>query len=241
MPRPFRDRLSRALTIGAAVLSAATSAGAQAPAVLDEGTLMVFRGGNPVGRESYRIVRAPGPGGQVFQASGTTALGTRRIEVPQLGVDSSGRPLSYEARVFAANTREATVSGRGRPGRFSVLVRTRSGESAREYLLDNGALLIDDDVFHQYFFLGLAATDGAPREFSVIAPRSQEQVRLTFEQRGTETIDVGGRRMEGRRLALVGPNGAREVWVDGKGRLLRVSIAYKGLVAVRDDPPASQN
>jgi len=43
-------------------------------------------------------------------------------------------------------------------------------------------------------------------------------VRLTFEQRGTETIDVGGRRMEGRRLALVGPNGAREVWVDGKGR-----------------------
>lgn len=227
-------RLSRALTISSfAALVSAPAVRAQASAVLDEGTLMVSRNGTPIGRESYRIVRAPGPGGQVYQARSSTALGTDRVSAI-LGTDSTGVPVTYEAEVTSASSVTDRLSGRGRPGRFSVLVQTRTGESAREYRLNNGALLIDQDVFHQYFFLGLA---GSHTRFNVISPRSQQEAMFQFEERGRETLDIGGRKIDSRHLALVGASGSRDVWLDARGRLLKVAIAADGLVALRDDAP----
>lgn len=225
-----RARLSRVVPLLSLL---AAPAWAQTSAVLDEGTLMVSRNGSPVGRESFRIIRAPGPGGQAYRATSSTAIGTRRITA-QLGTDSTGLPLTYESDVFDENVQTERVSGRGRPGRFSVLVRTRNGEAAREYVLENGALLIDEHVFHHYFFLGVA---DAHRTYSVIRARSQQQADFRFEERGSETLDIGGRKIQSRRLALTGQGGAQDVWVDAKGRLLKVAIPSEGLVALRDDPP----
>ncbi len=234
MSRLLLVRLSRAVSIlSFAALAPTPAARAQASAILDEGTLMVSRNGTPIGRESYRIIRAAGPGGQVYQARSSTALGADRVSAI-LGTDSTGVPVTYEAEVTSANNVTDRLSGRGRPGRFSVLVQTRTGESAREYLLNNGALLIDQDVFHQYYFLALA---GAHSRFNVISPRSQQEATFQLEERGHETLDIGGRKIDSRHLALVGTSGSRDVWLDANGRLLKVSIAADGLVAIRDDAP----
>lgn len=203
-------------------------------AIVDEGTFMITHNGAPAGRESFRIARTPAPGGQVFLATGESALGDNRVTT-RMGTDSSGVPVSYESELRQQGQVTQRLQGRGRPGRFSVLVQTKSGESAREYLLNTGALLMDEDVFHHFFFVPFAAQHS---QVIVIAPRSTQQSRFRLEERVAETVEIAGRSIEGRHFALVGPSGAtRDVWIDAKGRLLKVSIAEKGLVALRDDPP----
>jgi hypothetical protein len=207
---------------------------AQTSAVIDEGTFTVSKGGTPLGRESFRIKRELAPGGQVFQATGESALGDTRLTT-RLGTDSTGVPVSYETEIKDRGEVVQRIQGRGRPGRFSVLMQTRSGESAREYVLNSGALLMDDDVFHHFFFVPLAATHA---QLIIIAPRGMQQSRFRVEERGRDTIDIGGRSIEGRHFALITPGGvSQDVWIDGKGRLLKVSIPEKSLVALRDDPP----
>lgn len=207
---------------------------AQASAVVDEGTFMVTRQGAPLGRESFRIVRTPAPGGQVYRATGQSALGDNRVTT-SLGTDSSGVPVSYESELTQRGEVVQRLQGRGRPGRFSVLMQTKSGESAREYVLNNGALLMDEDVFHHFFFVPIAAQH---QQLIVISPRASDPGRFALQERGSEVVEIAGRSIESRHFALIGPSGAsRDVWVDGKGRLLKVAIPEKGLVALRDDPP----
>lgn len=203
-------------------------------AVVDEGTFMVTRKGAPIGRESFRIVRTPAPGGQVFRATGQSALGDNRVST-SLGTDSSGVPVSYESDLSQRGEVVQRLQGRGRPGRFSVLVQNKGGESAREYVLNNGALLMDEDVFHHFYFVPIAAQHAG---VIVITPRSSEQGRFQLEERGNEDVSIAGRRIPSRHFSLVGPSGdTRDVWIDSQGRLLKVSILEKGLVALRDDPP----
>ena len=208
---------------------------AQSSALVDEGTLMVSRNGAPIGRESFRVVRSPAPGGQVYRATGQSALGDNR-STSTLGTDSAGVPVSYEFELTQSGQLVQRLKGQGRPGRVSVLVQTKSGESAREYVSNNGALLIDEDVFHHFFFVPLIA--GQHQAVNVIAPRAARQTRYDLTQRGEETLDVGGRSLQARHFSLIGQDGAaQEVWVDSKGRLLKVVIASRGMIALRDDPP----
>src|SRR5207237_3640196 len=131
-------------------------AAAQSSAVVDEGTFMVTQSGTPLGRESFRIVRGPAPGGLVYRATGQSALGANRVSTT-LGTDSTGLPVSYESELTQRGEVVQRLKGRGRPGRFSVIIQTKTGESSHEYVLNNGALLMDENVFLHSFFLPLAA------------------------------------------------------------------------------------
>lgn len=219
------------MLVGGAAVDAA-----QSSAVVDEATFIVTRKGAPIGRESFKIIRAPGPGGQVFRAVSTSALGEDRVSTTTtLATDSSGAPVLYEFQLSQRGEVLQRIQGRGRPDRFSVLVQTKGGEAAREYALQPGAVLLDDDVFHQFFFVARAAFRS---EVTIIAPRTARQERMRLEELGNETIQIGGQNILGRHLALVDSAGARrELWVDPAGRLLKVSIPEKALLALRDDPP----
>jgi hypothetical protein len=211
-----------------------TSVSAQTSAVVDEGTFMVTRAGAPLGRESFRIVRAPGPHGQVFRATGQSALGDQRFTT-SLGTDSTGVPVAYESELRMRGEVVQRLQGQGRPGRFSVVVWTKGGEASREYLLNHGALLIDDEVIHQFYFIPAAATRG---ELIVIAPRGGQQGRYRLEERSNETVEIAGRGVASRRFALIpATGGSRDVWIDANGRLLKVVIPDKGISALRDDLP----
>lgn len=226
-PRPLL--LASLLTLA----GSASSARAQGSAVVDEGTFTITRSGAPVGRESFRIIRAPAPGGQVYQATGTSVIGDLKATM-SLGTDSLGSPVSYEAHISDKTQLVQHLRGRGRPNRFGLFVQTRTGESAREFVLANGVLLLDENVFHHFFFVGLAAPQG---EVIVIAPRSAQQERMRLQSRGEEGIEIAGRTIPGRRVSLVNGDGPREVWLDEQGRLLKVAIPDQGIVALRDDPP----
>lgn len=228
--RVSRSRLSFVMAL---VLTPALGL-AQSSAVVDEGTFTVTERGAPLGRESFRIARTPAPGGQVYLVKGQSALGENRISTT-LGVDSLGLPVSYESEHTVRGQLVQRLQGRGRPGRFSVLKQTKSGESAREYLLNNGALLMDEDVFHHFYFVPIGAK--LPH-LVVIAPRTSQQGSFRVEDRGAETIEIAGQSISSRRYALIGSSEAgRDVWIDEKGRLLKVAVPEKGLVALRDDPP----
>jgi hypothetical protein len=228
--RPLRS--ARPLFV--ALLALSTAARAQTSAVIDEGTFLVSRAGTAIGRESFRIMRSPGPGGQVFLITGQSSIGDERM-VTRLGADSGGVPVSYEADVSRRGEQVHHLQGRGRPGRFSVLVQVKGGESARDYRLVNGALLIDQDVFHHFFFVPRLANHA---RVIAIVPRGSQQVAYTLTDRGAEDISVAGRTVQARRYTLVPASGAgQDVWVDATGRMLRVAIPERGLVAVRDDLP----
>ena len=215
-------------------LLGASPATAQSSAVIDEGTFMVSRNGAPIGRESFRVVRVPGPGGQVFRATGQSAFGDTRFTT-SLATDSAGVPVRYESELSERGGVVQRLEGIGRPGRFSVLVRTKSGEAAREYLLNNGALLIDDEVIHQFYFIPVAAKRD---QLIVITPRAGQQARFRVEERQRETVEIAGRGVASRHFVLTqSPGSSREVWTDENGRLLKVVIGDKGITAIRDDLP----
>jgi hypothetical protein len=220
--------------LGALSILALLPAGlaAQSSALVDDGTFTISRKGAPVGREAFRIVRVPAPGGQVFRGSGTTVLEDRRYTTV-LGTDSTGVPVSYEARL-SIEGKSLRIEGRGRPGRFSVLSTTTGGESAREYVLQPGALLMEDEVFLHFFFVPLAA---ASARVTIIVPRGAQQSEFALASLGAETVEIAGTRVPGRRFSLSSDGVSRDVWVDALGRLLKVSIPGKALIALRDDPP----
>jgi hypothetical protein len=225
------------MRIPAFVLSGVLIAGpaaAQSSAVVDEGTLTVTRNGTQIGREAFRIVRAPAPGGQVFLATGTIVLGDTRLR-PQLGTDSVGLPVSYTSQVSEKGKVVAGIRGTGRPGRFGIVSSTVGGsESAREFMLTNGALVLDENVFHHFFFVPLVASRARA---TVIVPRTGDQAQFAIAAHGSEPVEIAGTRVSGRRYSITGSAGGRDVWVDQRGRLLKVSIPGQGLVALRDDPP----
>ena len=215
-----------AIALGPAALAAQAS-------VIDEGSFTITQQGTPYGRESFRIVRTPAPGGQVIRATGQGALGDNRV-TSILGTDSTGMPVSYSSDLSLNGRIVQRLQGRGRPGRFSVLSSTTAGEAAREYVLDDGALLIDGDVMHHYYFVPIAAHT----TLSVIAPRTGQQLTFQVSEAGRERLEIAGREIDSRHYRLVGSTGTRrEVWVDEQGRLLKVAVPDRGLFAVRDDPP----
>jgi len=218
----------------AIALSGAATALAQTSAVVDEATFMISRMGAPIGRESFRIIRAPGPGGQVFLARATSALGEDRVATT-LATDSAGIPVSYEATLSQRGEVLLRLQGRGRPDRFSVLVQSKGGEAAREYVVGPGTMLLDDDQFHQFYFVARAARDS---QVTIIEPRTARRSAVRIEDMGLESLPIGGQAITGRRVALVdSAGGRRELWLDPLGRLLKVSVPEKGLIALRDDPP----
>ena len=220
------------LAIAAAGLMSLGSPAEQGSAVVDEATFIVTRNGAPIGRESFKIIRAPGPGGQVYRAVASSALGEDRISTT-LTTDSTGAPVAYESTLSLRGEVQERIQGRGRTDRFSVLVQTKGGEAVNEYVVRPGTIVLEGRVFYQYYF---AARAGA--EVSAIAPRAGRQEVLRVEDLGTEELAIGRQRVSGRRLAVVDASGGRrDIWVDRTGRLLKVALPDQGLLATRDDPP----
>ena len=224
----------RSSLLAVLLATSAPALGAQV-ATVDDGSFTIQRAGQAVGREEFAIRATPGGAGRQYVATGTVTLTGQRLS-PALSADSTGAPVKYqvETRTSSAEGREF-LSGQVGRGRFSARIQTPHGESAKEYIVSDGALILDDDVFHQYYFLG--RRDRAA-SVAVIVPRRNVQLSMRIEPKGDEQITIGGRVLAAHRLDLVEPGGVvRQLWVDDQGRVLRVEIPSRELVAIRDDPP----
>jgi hypothetical protein len=202
--------------------------------VVDEGSFTISRAGAPVGRESFMIRRTASPGGDILVASATVELNDHRL-TPALRTDAAGAALAYQVEVKSGANVQERLSGNMGRGRFSARLRTPRGESAKEYIVADGALVLDDDVFHHYYFLATGNRNGA---LPIVIPRRNVQVAMRVESAGRETVKLGAASIEARHLVITEPGGSvRHVWVDADGRVLRVSIESLGVVATRDRPP----
>jgi hypothetical protein len=213
-------------------------AGARLPAqvaTLDEGSFTITVNGERVGREDFRIRSTPGSAGAEIVATANVSYANRRV-LPQMRADSAGVPVRYVVEVKdgpAVDERVDALVGRGR---VSAKVKNSRGESANEFVVSQGALVIDDDVFHQYYFITRQQSPGG--SVSVIVPRRNTQVTMRVADAGSEKLTIGGTPIDARRFTITDPGGAnREVWADASGRLLKVAIPSRGVVALRDDPP----
>jgi hypothetical protein len=72
----------------------------------------------------------------------------------------------------------------------------------------------------------------------VVVPRRNVQVTMRVQDKGAAPVDVGGRSLPATHLVLSEPGGAsRDLWVDASGRVLKVAIPSRGVVAQRNEPP----
>jgi hypothetical protein len=225
----------RNLSLLLVALVAPRAASAQVVTV-DEGSFTILRGGSRVGHESFTIRKTAGPGGDVFVANATVNYDAQRLS-PALRTDDSFSPLAYQVEVRSGDAVQERLKGLIGRGRFSAQVMTPQGESAKEYLVSDGALVLDDDVFHQYYFLAQKLRDGSG-SVPVVVPRRNVQETMRVQANGSERLTVGGVPFDARQIILTEPSGAtRRIWVDAQGRVLKVSLEGRGVVAQRDDPP----
>lgn len=204
---------------------------------VDEGSFTVSRGGARLGREEFRILRQPSGATSAYVARATGVYGDRRI-TPALQTDAEGTPERYQVEVRRGGAVEQQVSAQTAGTHFRAQTRTDAGEAAREYLIEPGTVVIDDELYHQYYFLVRRAAGGNGARVSVLAPRRNAQSVVTVTLDGTERVNVGGRPIEARHYVLTDrAAGRREVWADAQGRVLRVVLPAEGIEAVRDDVP----
>ena len=211
-----------------------SSAQGQGAQIYDQGSFTITTGGQRSGREDFRIEGTPGPNGVEYVARATVVFGDRRL-TPRLSSDSSGAPSAYVIESKGTTTGTERWSGNISRGRVSARINSARGESAREYVVTDGALIIDDDVYHQYFFV---ARRDAAGSVAIVIPRRNTQMVVKVTAAGAERLTIGTSSVEGRHLVMTEPSGTtRDIWVDAKGRVLKVAIPSRNIVALRDDPP----
>jgi hypothetical protein len=220
-----------------ATLLAVPAAAPSQVTVVDEGSFTISRSGTKIGRETFTIRRTPGPGGDVYVANATVEFDAERLS-PALRADDSFAPLAYQLEVRSGGeVRERLRAIVGR-GRISAQVKTAKGESTKEYIVADGALVLDEDVFHQYYFLARRVSGAGAATVPVVIPQHNTQVVMRVSMQGNDAVTIGGRGVTARVLVLTEPGGGtRHIWVDSQGRVLKVVLDARGITALRDEPP----
>lgn len=203
--------------------------------VLDEGTFRLSVRGSAVGTETFNIRQTGAGAAATVVAQGRITLDSGDQTRALLQVDGPGlRPAAYQ--IEATGPERITVRGQAAGNRFRAQVVSAAGESMREYLIGQGAIVLDDGVAHHHHFLAALPADA--RSVPIIVPRQNRQVTATLRDGGRETIEVAGQKVSARRIAIE-PTGLppRTVWVDDQGRVLRLSIPDQGYLAERTALP----
>ena len=215
------------------------AAAAAQTSTLDEGTFRLLVGGSEVGTETFTIRQSGSGERAVVIAQGRVTLdGAAGAEQVTPSLQLSGatlQPAAYDLQVEGGSTER--IAGRVVGGRFSARIVRPAGEQIREYLVSDGAVIADEGVAHQYYFLAQrVGTEGG--RVPLVIPRTSRQVWAQVTVHGSESVEIGGRTVQARRLEVAPQGGvAAQVWVDSSGRVLRVSIPSSNYVAERTALP----
>jgi hypothetical protein len=225
------------------VLAATAALVAAAPAAaqtvnLDEGTFRLLVGGREVGMETFTI-RQNGTGADaVIIAQGRVVLDRNGADEVVTSVQLAGaglRPVAYDLELRGADARRIRGSITG--SRAAARTVSPSGETMREYIVTEGAIVLDDGVAHHYYFAAQRAGAGATSA-PIMIPRESRQVQATIRMGGEESVSAGGTTTRARRLTIETPGGdARHAWLDAQGRVLRVEVPARNYAAVRTTLP----
>lgn len=227
--------------IGIASLALLTAGPAAAQTVtLDEGTFRLLVGGREVGTETFSIRQNGSGADAVIIARGRVVLdsepGARQLTSSLQLAGGTLRPAAYDVKLEGADARQ--IAGRVTGGRFSARIVSSAGENMREYLVSDGAVVIDEGIAHHYYFLARRLGGDASARVPIVIPQDSRQVIAEVTAGAQEAVTVGGGSAQGRRLTVrPGGSAERTVWVDGEGRVLRLEIPGSRFVAERSAPP----
>lgn len=224
-----------AAALGLALVAVARPAPAQE--FLDRGTFLIERAGNEVGREDFAIRRVPartGTGG--ILAVATVHYRDRELR-PALDLTGDLQSVSYQLDVSSAGRVVERLSVQFGRGRIGVRLAGQQREVLREFPTAPRIAVLDDDVFHQFYFLPRAASGGVV-SLRLLLPRAPTIVGGAVRRVGADTVSVGGRRLPADHFALLLDTGEeRDFWFTASGDLLRVAIPSREIVASRTALP----
>jgi hypothetical protein len=221
------------LLLPAAFAAFAPLAGAQ-PTQLDAATFRVSVGGVAAGHETVEIFRHASADGATIEIQSDRHQSGVRTKAG-LTTESDGRPRQLQIRVIERDGQGPVLSARVTASKLSVQSRARGGsEAIKDYLATPGTLILDDDLIGPYYAVALA---GARAGVVVVLPRDRRQDSVALRQTGAEQLQLGGTTIAATRWVLGDGDARRELWTDASGRLLKVEIAARKLVAVRSEPP----
>lgn len=223
-------------TLALLILLSSSLAGAQVRTI-DQGSFTITMNNQRIGREDFTIVEDASTQTPQTLARATVEYRERGLRLqPVLKANAAGASTEYEIVVRGGPIQkwQGTIDR----NRVRSFVSSERGQSAREFVISVGAMVLDDDVFHQYYFVAKRAGEGS---IPVIIPQRNAQSSVTVSRQGNERIDLGTNQVDALKLAVAEGSGpAREVWVDAQGRVLKVAIPSRGIVATRDEPPATR-
>jgi hypothetical protein len=199
--------------------------------VLDEGTFRLERNGREIGTETFTIRRV-GQGAEAHVIANAVieldlAAGHEQVK-PLLRAAPDLSVAAYQLQVSGREPTDIAVTLNGR--RFVARTRTPSGEQEREYRAAPGAVLLEQDVAHQYWFLS-QLPEGT--DVSVLVPRAGTQNHVVVRAARAESLDLPGGAVQARHVTFEIDKDVHEVWYDADGRVLKVSVPATGFVAER--------
>lgn len=225
----------RALTALALPAILAAGAAAAQTTVIDEGAFRLSVRGSAIGTETFTIRRSGSGANVTTVAQGHIRLDTgeqTRVVLQLEGADL--RPTAYQIEV--SGTDDRTITGRIAGNRFRATSVSPDGERMQEYLISDGAVLLDQLVAHQHYFLAAALDNGG--RVPIILPTQSRQVTGRVQSHGNDPVQVAGRQVDARRLTVdISGMDPRTVWVDDRGRVLRLHIPAQDLTAERTALP----
>jgi len=207
---------------------------------VDEGTLVVREDTVEIAREAFRLTAVRTGAGVTRWTLATTIRYDRSRPVVvldpivELGSDSSPQSLEYTV----ADPREPLrILGQLTRGRFVVRLLGRRTERAREFPAPPPTAVVDDSVFALYLPV---AWQGRPRPVAVTAvfPRAGRREVLTVQDQGVQSTTLNHDPAALRHITVTGGESRLvHLWLDADGRLAKVEVPSRRLVAER--APAS--
>lgn len=217
-------RPSAATVAGLLLLTAAPGvASAQQAETVDSGRFEIRTGGTAVATETFAIRR---------ESSAIQSV-ARRSPVPELAGSMATVEFRmqtnprFEPGFFELRLRDGeleTVVGVRSGTRIKITERTPEGERWREFRLSPGLVVLPEGLAHTYYFVLETLDRTSAAELPVLHPLQGEGGSVTVDSRRPETIQVAGETLQAVRVSLRLAGEAHEVWIDDRGRILRVVI-----------------
>ena len=225
-------RKSVQLAFAAAALAAPVTGQNAAALRIDEGSFRITIDGTDVGTERFVIRRTSTSPDALIDATGRVSLDARPDVLTAVRIAAETlRAADYQVRIESAP--EEIYSGRVTGRRVTARVVSSAGENLREYLVSEGAEVIDESVAHQHYFLARRARAGETR-IPVISPREGRQHFVQVEIAGDESLTIAGQTVTARKLVIrPDQREARQVWVDAQDRVLKLELPARRLIAER--------
>jgi hypothetical protein len=196
----------------------------------DQGVLVVKRGNQEIGRESFRVVeRGPGRSSDSIVAIARYPGSRPTTEITAVVDRTAPDALTWLCNRRAGRESIQVLAAVG-PNKVTVRVVGQGAESAREYPGARAIVLLDDSLFAPYYQIALLVPSDSA-SLSALFPRTS---RLTTFQARRTPIPAGNRATQGglQQIRLSGGL-TGDIFLDSQGKLVRVVVPELGLEASR--------